>query len=408
MMKIGYLMPEFPGQTHVWMWREICHMREWGAEINIFSTRKPDEASKARHDFAQAAEAETYYLWPQSPVQILTALVWAISKHPVGFWQMLKLCFVLDLDEKPAWRKTLPLLLVAPVLARAALKQNIQQFHIQTASNSAILGMMVKRLVGIPYSMVCNANLEWWGGAMLQKLSDAEFTVAVTDWLLAQIRSDYPTLRAEQAIMAHHGVNTKKWLPSNGLSHHQDDTFKVITVGRLHSCKGHDVLIKSVKLLLDNNRKVSLKIVGSGPEEEALKSLVQELGLTDFVTFTGSLSEDQIMDLMHQSDAFALASHAEPLGVVYMEAMAMGVPTIGTNAGGVPEIISHQQDGLLVPPGDEVALKAALESLIDNPQLRQQLAQNGRRTIVEQFDSRVGAATVFKRLHGVSPVAVSS
>ena len=407
-MKIGYLIPEFPGQTHTFIWREISHLREWGVQVDIISTRPPSPAVMARHNFAQAAAQETYYLWPQSPIQLLSALTWAISKNPKGVWQMLRLCFTLKLDKKPAWKRTLPLALIAPVLAREAVKRDIQHLNSQAASNSAILGMMVKRLVGIPFSMVCNANLEWWGGAMFQKLSDAEFTVAVTDWLLVQMRSDYPTLRADQAIMAHHGVDTKRWKPRQDLDllDSQGQSFQVITVGRLHHSKGHDVLIRSIKLLLDGGRKVNLKIVGAGPEESALKSLVQDLGLTEVVTFTGSLSEDQIIDLMHQSDAFALASDAEPLGVVYMEAMAAGIPAIGTNAGGVPEIISHREDGLLVPPQDETALAEALACLMDDPQLRQQLSQNGRRTIVERFDSRLGAATLYERLYGTPPIGI--
>ncbi len=405
MMRIGYLIPEFPGQTHIWIWREIVHMREWGAQINIFSTRRASQDTAARHAFAQAAVEETCYLWPQSPIQLLTSLGWAIFKHPLGLWQVLKLCFTLDLDDRPVWRKTLPLGLVATVLARKALESDIKHFHCHACSNSAILAMMVKRLVGIPFSMTLNANIEWWGGAMEQKFADAEFTIAITDWLLAQIRSDYPNLNKDKALLGRIGVDTVKWYPSKDSPKSHDGVFKLITVGRLYTCKGHDILIKSVKLLLDEGREVALKIVGSGPEESSLKSLVQDFGIASSVTFTGSMSEDQIIDLMHESDAFALASHFETLGVVYMEAMAMGVAVIGTNAGGVPEIISNQEDGLLVPPKDEIALKEAIGYLIDNPELREKLAVSGRKTITERFDSRLGAATLYEKLYGISPIS---
>ncbi len=408
MIKVAYIIPEFPSQTHIFMWREISHLREWGAQIEIISTQRPNPATKARHAFAEPATQETYYLWPQPPLYLLSSLLWAIATHPKGCWEMLKLCFTLELDARPAWRKTLPLALVAPILARRAIQRHIDHFHSQTASNSAILGMLVKRLVGIPFSMVCNANLEWWGGAMHQKLADAEFNVAVTDWLLAQMRSDYPTLRPDQTIMAHHGVDTRKWKPRPKPSSSWDDEpFQVVTVGRLHSSKGHDTLIRSIKLLVDSDRKVSLKVVGAGPEEESLKALVQHLGLTNIVEFTGSLSEDQLLDVMYAADVFVLASHAEPLGVVYMEAMALEIPTIGTNAGGVPEIISHGHDGFLVPPRDEAAIKAVLEQLMDDPALREKLAKNGRKTIVEAFDSRVGAAILYERLYGSPPPPIN-
>lgn len=403
-MKIGYLIPEFPGQTHIWMWREIVHMREWGAQIDIFSTRRADQATAAKHAFAQSAIRETYYLWPQSPLQLLSSLAWALSNHPMGVWQMLKLCFSLKLDNRPVWKETLPLGLVATFLAREAIRRDIKHFHCHTCSNSAILAMLVKRLVGIPFSMTLNANIEWWGGAMEQKFLDAEFTVAITEWLLAQLRNDYPRLNKSKALLGRIGVDTTKWYPSENLSKAQDKTFKLITVGRLHSCKGHDVLIKSVKLLLDEGRKVRLKLVGSGPHEEDFKILVQKLNISDSVEFTGSLSEDQIINLMHESDTFVLASHAEPLGVVYMEAMAAGVSVIGTNAGGVGEIITHEKDGLLVPPNDEIALKESIAALIDNDDLRENLSKNGRNSIVERFDSRVGAATLYERLYGTSPI----
>ena len=240
---------------------------------------------------------------------------------------------------------------------------------------------------------------------MGQKFSEAEFTIAVAKWLLEQIRSDYPELAPEQAIIGRHGVDTQKWYPLKDSFRSQPEPFQAISVGRLHACKGHDVLIRSIKLLEDSNRQVMLTIVGAGPEEQNLKSLVRELKLTDRVRFAGSVSEEEIMALMNRSDVFVLASHAEPLGVVYMEAMASGVATIGTNAGGVPEIITDGQDGLLVPPDNEVALKQATELLMDDSQFRQQVARNGRKTTVERFDSRLGAAVLYEKLYGFSPLA---
>ena len=74
MKKIGYLAPEFPGQTHIWKWREISHLRECGAKVDIFSTRQPKPDIRAKHAFAEAAVEETCYLWPQSPIKLLSAL----------------------------------------------------------------------------------------------------------------------------------------------------------------------------------------------------------------------------------------------------------------------------------------------------------------------------------------------
>jgi glycosyltransferase involved in cell wall biosynthesis len=263
--------------------------------------------------------------------------------------------------------------------------------------------MMLKRLTGIPYSLTLNANIEWWGGAMAEKMAEAQFTIAITEWLLEEIRRDYPNLRQDQAILGRIGVDTKKWTPEQKAVKRELEVFQIITVGRLHSSKGHDLLIRAIKTLVDAGRNVKLTVIGAGPERQYLESLVGELGLSNLVEFAGSVSEDRIIEYMKQSDIFVLASHAEPLGVVYMEAMAMEVPTIGTNAGGVPEIITDGRDGLLVSPGDEQSLAQAISRLMENSDLRAQLARCGRATVAERFDSRIGAATLHQKLFGTLP-----
>jgi glycosyltransferase involved in cell wall biosynthesis len=243
---------------------------------------------------------------------------------------------------------------------------------------------------------------------MSQKLSDAEFTVAVAQWIYNEIRSSYPNLRPQQLIMAHHGVDTTKWKPcidrperTNNLI---SDTFRIVSVGRLHPAKGHDILIQSVHNLLNEGRRLELTVIGAGPARDALASLIDHLSLAESVHLAGSQSEDQIIRVMSESNAFVLASHNEPLGVVYMEAMAMGLPTIGTCAGGVPEIITQNVDGLLVPPNDIYALEQAIELLMDNSNLRRELSVNGRKKVVENFDSQIGAKVLYTRLYGSPPV----
>lgn len=400
--QIGYLIPEFPSQTHIWMWREISHMREWGNAISIFSTKPPSADIQARHAFAPSARQETYYLWPQRPWYLFTTLLWVIWTRPVGLYRAIWLGLTLDVEARPRWRSHLPLVLAASILAREAEARGIGHLHCHSCANSAVLAMMLKRLSGIPYSMTLNANLEWWGGAMREKLTDASFTIAITEWLLKQMQRDYPQLQADQAILGRIGVDTIAWKPAIA-PNKANKSFQIITVGRLHPSKGHDVLIAAVNMLLNAGHDIKLTIVGAGPQRSNLESLVKNLNLSDIVNFTGSLSEDEIIQHLRQSDLFVLASHMEPLGVVYMEAMAMEVATIGTNAGGVPEIITDRDDGLLVPPRDHVALAEAIELLIQNPQLRLQLARNGRKSIIQRFDSRIGAATLHQRLFGSLP-----
>jgi colanic acid/amylovoran biosynthesis glycosyltransferase len=394
-MQIGYLIPEFPGQTHIWMWREICHMREWGMEIHLFSTKRPSLDIKARHEFVKLAEDETYYFWKPSFIEAVKAILWVIFTRPLGLIKSIWLALTIHIDAP----YSIPLVLIACIFAREALSQGIEHLHCHSCGNSAVLAMMLKRLTGIPYSLTLNANLEWWGGALASKFADADFTIVITKWLLEEVRYKFPNLRPEQVILGGIGVDTTKWKPQqNNKFKNQNNSFQIVTVSRLHSSKGHDTLIRAIKQLIDAGKLVKLNIIGAGSELDNLKVLVNQLDLSKFIDFTGSLSEDQIIEQMQQADAFVLASHAEPLGVVYMEAMAMKVPTIGTNAGGVAEIITNNHDGLLVPPRDDTMIAIALALLIENPQLCLKLGRNGRETIIQRFDSRIGAATLYNRL----------
>lgn len=403
--RVGYLIPEFPGQTHVWMWREIVHMREAGADLHLFSTRRPPERDKARHDFAEAAAAETTYLWPMSAGAMLSSLAWATFTKPLGLLKAIGWAMTLPVEKKPNLKTVLPLVIPACRLARDVKRRGLTHLHSHTCANSAILAMLANALQGTPYSLTLNANIEWWGGAMAQKFGRAEFTIAITQWLEAQVRRDYPELKAEQVVLGRIGVDTFKWTPSPDRSPHEGP-LRIITVGRLHTSKGYDVLLDSLGQLQADGVAFDLTMIGDGPDRQDLVDQAERLGLTDRVTFTGSLGEGEIIEAMRKSDVFVLSSHAEPLGVVSMEAMSMEVATIATDAGGVGEIITDGQDGKLVPPGDASALAAAIRELAQDEALRERLAKAGRASIIRHFDSRHGAATLFERLTGQRPDAL--
>ncbi len=410
--RIAYLIPEFPGQTHIWMWREIVHLREAGLDITVFSTRRPATRDRARHAFAADAEAQTTYLWPPRIGRLLGDLVWAL-RRPRGLAAVVKLALTLPVDRRPVARALLPLLPAAISLARAVEQRGLDRLHSHTCSNSAVLAMMAGVMTARPYSLTLNANVEWWGGAMAQKFGRAEFTAAITQWLYTQVRNEFPALRDDQLVLGRIGVDTLKWKPVSVSkadlkpgSEPADRPLTVIAVGRLHFSKGYDDLLRALDRLKRDRVLARLALVGDGPEAEALRGQVRELGLEDHVTFHGSLSEDAIIELMRQMDVFVLSSHAEPLGVVLMEAMAMEVAVIGTDAGGVGEIVTHGRDGLLVPPRDPEALAGALKSLADDPRRRADLARAGRQRVIDAFDSRRGAATLYARFTGGDPASL--
>jgi glycosyltransferase involved in cell wall biosynthesis len=163
-------------------------------------------------------------------------------------------------------------------------------------------------------------------------------------------------------------------------------------VGRLLEVKGVDVLIRSFSELCGSGEtNWTLDIVGDGRERENLQSLVDKLELGDKVIFHGSLKPSQVKKMYQNSRALVLPSittesgEQEGLGVVLLEAMSAGIPVIGTDCGGIPEIIHHEKTGLLVSQNDVSSLCAALKRLQEDSELRESLVAGGKKFIQSSY-----------------------
>lgn len=120
--------------------------------------------------------------------------------------------------------------------------------------------------------------------------------------------------------------------------------------------------------------EASLVVAGDGPERERLERHAAELGLDNRVRFLGNLSRGGVLRLFRAADAVVLSSSWENLPHTVLEALVVGTPVIATAVGGVPEVVSDGENGLLVPPGDPQALAAAIRRLLDDGELRSRLA----------------------------------
>ncbi len=172
----------------------------------------------------------------------------------------------------------------------------------------------------------------------------------------------------------------------------------ILFVGALskwHNYKGLDTLINAIALMKKAQRDIVLVIVGDGALRPAYEELAWKLNLTDRVIFAGDVSDDELPSFYATSDMMILPSkdRSEGFGLTILEANACGKPAIGSNVGGIPDVIQNEFNGLLVPPNDPQALSSAIALLIENESLRGEMGKNGR-THAEQHDwSRVAEAT---------------
>jgi glycosyltransferase involved in cell wall biosynthesis len=169
-----------------------------------------------------------------------------------------------------------------------------------------------------------------------------------------------------------------------------DGSFRILFVGRLVERKGVTHLIEAVRCLPADLR-ARLTVIGDGPERAALSEQVRGSGLDGRVDFRGRVPESALREAYAASDVLVLPSivdargDTEGLGVVLLEAMSYGVPVVGSDSGGITDIIENGESGLLVPPADADQLARALERLARDPALAARLGAAGERRVRTAF-----------------------
>jgi glycogen synthase len=151
---------------------------------------------------------------------------------------------------------------------------------------------------------------------------------------------------------------------------------RCLAVARLVERKGLGELIRAFALL--PRGQFELEIVGEGPDRELLRNLTQQLGVASEIHFSGSLSRAAVAERYRAADLFTLPSSAEAFGNVFAEALASGLPIVGSTVGGIPELVEHGVNGLLIDPGQPLALSRAIHYLAQDPELRQMMQIRNR------------------------------
>ena len=157
------------------------------------------------------------------------------------------------------------------------------------------------------------------------------------------------------------------------------------TVARLLHQKGVHILLDAFATCLRHMPQASLVVLGDGPERAALEAQVCAYGMTQRVHFLGYMATPDVSAIMRGIDIFAFPTFGEGFGLVLLEAMAWGKPVIASQVMAIPEIVLHEETGLLVPPGDTTSLAQALLRLMQDPPLCHRLGMAGQRRVERTF-----------------------
>jgi len=207
-------------------------------------------------------------------------------------------------------------------------------------------------------------------------------------------------IRPDRIIVLHNPVDFSVFKPQPGSRNHLrkmygiDERDTVLGyVGRLHKIKGVDLLIKAMSILLERDRNYFLLLAGDGPERTRLETLVSRLGIADRVKFLGM--RDDVPEIMSTFDISVIPSRHEPFGRVAAELMRMKVPIVTSGAGGLSELVTDGETGLVTRENSPEEIAAAVERLADDEELRRQLAQRAYE-FSERFDIKAHVKEIEK------------
>jgi glycosyltransferase involved in cell wall biosynthesis len=399
-LRIAYLVSQYPGVSHTFILREVLALRTRGIRIEAASINAPPPQGKmTQSDRSEAAR--TFYVKPAGASGLLAALAWVLWHHPCGLLRGISTVFRLGKADPSRILFCLFYYAEAIILARWTQRHSYSHLHVHFATEAATVAMILTRIAPVTMSMTVHGPDEFYdvpGYFLSQKIAASRFIVCISFFSRSQLMKLSPAEEWPKFEIARLGVDPAHFSPR---PFRQSPTpFQILCVGRLVPAKGQRILIEAIASLVHAGRSLQLRLVGDGADRDGLERLVRDRQLSQHIFFDGSVNQDNIRAIYESTDIFAIASFAEGVPVVLMEAMSMEIPCITTCINGIPELIRDGVDGLLVPPSDSEALAAAIARLMDDTSAREALGKAGRKRIEEAYDLNENAnrlARIFRR-----------
>ncbi|EBA06342.1 exopolysaccharide biosynthesis GT4 family glycosyltransferase EpsE [Sagittula stellata] len=393
-LRIGYLVPQFPGQTHIFFWREIKALEAMGHDVHVFSTRRPP-AGLISHDWSEEAIARTTYLGRLDPIRASAAIVRLLPKG-LAKWV---------LSEPRTFMKDVTVCLAAADrLHSAARRLQLDHIHAHSAARAAFIAALAHRMGGPNYSLTLHGPLSDYGPGQRFKWRRASFATVITEKLLAEVHEELEGDLPERLVVRPMGVDTEILSRTSAYAPPEHGRpLRIFSCARLNVVKGHQDLMTATRQLIDQGTDVRVEIAGEDDDggtgyRQELEAHLKKLRLQDHVKLLGAISAEQVKAKLEEAHLFVLASWHEPLGVAYMEAMSMGVPTIGTDAGGVRELIDDGSTGYLIEPKNPGQLARTIRALAGDPDALMRLSAAGRAHIVSNFRASLGAEVLVEEI----------
>ncbi|WP_254813822.1 glycosyltransferase family 4 protein [Rhodovulum sp. ES.010] len=380
------------GVGDAWVGNELRVVARAGIPFRLHALTRPAATYFSSADIAEM-ERGTRYLYPVSGWRVARDVLAAPGRFGRRFFAALGNALT---GERESLRNRLVgiwHLAVACHWAATLRDEEVSQIHSQWIHSGGTVAMYGAWLLGVPFSFTGHAaDLFRNRSALADKIRRAAFIICISEF-----HRDFflrNGARPEQLHIAYCGLDTSHFSPRRRVRP-EGAPWHILSAGRLVEKKGFPVLIRACEILKGRGVDFTCTIGGSGPDEAALRAQIAAAGLGDRITLTGTaLKQEDIPAFMETGDVFCLPcvwasdNDVDGLPQMLMEAMACGLPAVSTRLVGIPDLVRHEETGLLVESGDAEGLAEALMRLERDPALADRLAEASHAHLLETFDLR--------------------
>jgi colanic acid/amylovoran biosynthesis glycosyltransferase len=373
---LAYVFERFPKFSQTFCYREIAELFHQGIRPAIFSLRGPDVGPETTWD---------------------RGIMSAVHQLPEGD------VFARLADEASAslpkpvrktlhgWRGKPDSLRLHQATYIGTRLQNLGIRHVHThfAGMAARTAFWIRKFFGIGYSLTVHANDIFVPAnfeiGLFEIMSSASAIIAVSDFAAKQLRERFPE-HAGRVHRIYNGIDCAQFKPAQF-----EQPPLILSIGRLITKKGFDVLIDACALLRQRGHGLRCEIIGEGPLFEELQARIHRQNLREHVHLAGPQTQSEIATRLSKATVFALPCRIDPDGAmdnlptVVMEAMATALPVVSTDIGGISEMVSDRETGLLVAQNDPAETADAINQLIGDIELAQSFGGKGRKRAEEIF-----------------------
>jgi glycosyltransferase involved in cell wall biosynthesis len=384
---IAYLVSRYPAISHTFILREVRRLRRLGIDVRVASVNVPDRAPDGLTAEEREEAASTFVVKRAGLLGVARAHARAVLTAPARYGRTLVAALRLSGGHPRRALYGLFYFIEAVVVSRWMADHRLSHLHVHFLTPAATVGLLVSRLAPVTLSFTAHGPDEFYeasGHAIGAKVAEATFVCCIAHYTRSQLMKLSDPAHWSKLEVVRLGVDAGVFTPPGERT--AGTPFEILCVGRLVPAKGQHVLLAAVRRLVASGRPVRLRLVGDGPARQSLEQAARDAGMAAHVVFEGAVNQDRIRQLYASADVFALASFAEGVPVVLMEAMAMEIPCVATRVCGIPELIRDGEDGILVAPSDDAELAEALGRLMDDPTLGRTLGRAGRARVRDRYD----------------------